>query len=357
MASIKPLERELEVPEERRQWTKINAFYKKYFFEKIYLALSEHLEIERTKVPIMIHNEETDNFSPDELEYSGLIKLNPALMGGYAYEYIYDADLATKEGYFTATEDVDITVLIPDIFSTEFSTIDIEKLKETGYFFEDILCLMASKLDSIDYTELESLNRLDELPEKDEEYNDFYDKQKIRIILAERFTKENFIFQKLQIKICKDGIYKAISDIMVIFNTTVKTQNTIIINKLCYDGIKRDIIVSSPPTLLRTELEALLDRYKYIEVISKTRNHIGRILFLLIMINNSKNETLKYEARMTCEIFIREISKRTRKSVKEAVKVILCNYKGVDFSFQDLLLPIKDYALLKYSPRFIEIFT
>ena len=354
MASITPLERDLEVSKERREWTKINRFFKQFFFEKIYFALSENLNIERTKIPIIEYYD--DETISDELSYSGIIKLLPSLIGGYAYEYIYDADTVTKEGFFSATEDVDITILIPDIFSTEMSIIDIEKLKESGYFFEEILSQIIGKIDTIDFSELEYLDKLDELPEKDDEYELFYDKQKIRLIVAERNTDKDFIFQKIQIKISKEGIYNSIADVMVIFNTTVKTQDTIIINKKCYDGVNRDIVVSSPSRLLSTDFEALIERYKYPESITKTRNHIGRILFLLIMINNGSDELLKYSAKTLCEFNIKEITKRTKKTIKNAVKTVLCNYKGVEFTFEDLLLPIKDYALSKYSPRFLEIF-
>ena len=345
----------MEVNKERRHWTNVNSFYKRYFTEKILPIFDDHFMVDNCSIPFLVFNQESEESLETTISYLGPIDLNACLLGGYVYEYVFNADVNSENAWFSQTGDVDIPVRISDIFSDEFNNVNINKLDKSE-FFNSIITQIIERLVNLDYTELEHLDPLNDLPDIEDNII-YYEKNKVRFVIEDSTIEGNMIHKKIQIMICKNDIYEEIVDLMIVFEISVNSYNTEFITKKCYDGSIREIKYTSKKNLLSSEINALLARYTYPEVITKTRNHLGRILFLLTLIDISTNEIDKYAAKSTCEhLLARLCSLLNNSSSKESSLTVICDYKGEIFTFADMVSPIKQYCLKKHSQRFIQVF-
>lgn len=356
MSIVKPIEAIFNIEKSRRHWTNINEKFKQYFTEKILPVFDLHFYINDKSIPIKQYKEKEDDYTEDVISYNGNINLNAFLIGGYVYEYVFNADVNSDKEFFSPTGDVDISIKIPDIFTDDYTIVDISKMLESE-FFNDILCQIIERLKLLDYNDLDLFDKLDNLS-IDNETSDYFDKQNIRFEIAEQSISGNLVMQKIQIKICKNGIFEEIMDLMINFEMNSNSSSIDIISKECYDGVTRNIKYASKRKQLSDEISTLFARYEYQEVIIKTRNHLGRILFLLLLIDLSSNEADKYAAKSTCEYTASQLKRKLKLvSLKDVGKIEICNYKGAMFTFADMILPIKEYCLSKKSQVFIQIFS
>lgn len=357
MSNMKPIDHKLNISKERKRWTNINHKYKKYFTEKILPIFDKHFFISDVFVPIETSDPDTGDITSTEISYTGHIDLLAYIMGGYVYEYIFNADVKSNDAFFSATEDVDLQVIIPDIFSDgDFISINSNLILKST-FFQGIITNIIERLYYLDYTDLDSFDILDSLPEPNENEKDFVDKDKVRIVLVESYNEDDLTFQKIQLKICKNGIYEDIMDIMITMEKNIKKTEVEFIEKLCYDGISREIKYLPKSKLFSSEFDALIDRYSHTEVITKTRNHVGRMLFLLFIISSSDNEADKYAVKLICEYKLSNLVREKKMTLQDVAKIVICEYKGAIITIADLISPIKDYAISKHSDRFIKIFS
>lgn len=349
MSAVKPIETLLNVSRKRRHWTNVNSFYKKYFTEKIIPIFNDSLTIDDCSIPILI-----DDHEESSIQFKDMINLTSYLIGGYVYEYIYNLDVESENSYISPTSDVDIPVKIPDLFSDESNVVDVKRLGESDFFI-NVINQIIEKLTSLDYSELENLNPLNDLPEVEDEFT-YYDKNKVRFLIGETMIEESSISKKIQIMICKDDIYEEIVDLMIVFSVGMKDFKIEEKSKEFYNDSIGIIKYASKKELLSSDVDALLSRYNYPELISKTRNHLGRVLYLLTLIDVNGNDDDKFAAKSTCEYLFTRLHRLFKINFKEISKIVICSYKNEIFTFGDMISPIKNYALQKRSQIFIQVF-
>lgn len=339
---MKSIDKILEINSQRSQWTGANGQLKRYFFEKIMPIFNESIELTNSPVPI-IDFEDIE----DEILHTGAVSVMAVLMGGYEYEYYLQDVISIYNNYFSLTEDVDVNIIVADIFSNEFLTVNIHKLATNNNFFEHIVSVFFKKLSLLDFSDCPPL---DNLPHEDHDDN-YFDNGRVRICFEEK-SVDAIVQRKLQIKICKDGMYKAIMDLMFSFEKNYTPSHYITIKKICYDSIEREFKLLSLDSLLSDDLDALLNRYKYREAMTKTRNHFGRITYLLTYIATCDDEMIKFKCKIVVEYFLIKLSRKLRIPIKQAVYTVVCSYKSKEVTFKDMVEPLKEYAIFKHSSVF-----
>lgn len=336
--------------EERRRWTSMNADLKQYVLEKFQTLLRKRISINKTNIKLI-----DDNGKKEESSFSRKIQLYPVMLGGYTYEYIYGVDTLAENSLFSATEDVDIRVNIPDIFSTEEMIIDIKSLSDPMSIFNILISNVLQYLSIQDYSDSPEL---DELPEVTEELS--FNCGKLRFKLAEsQFT--TMAFQKLQILCSRNGMLHEICDLMFTMEKDYKFFDFRTTEREFYNGTIGEINYPTYSNLLSSELSALYERYKYNSSLIKTRNHIGRIYYLSNYVLNNECDIIKRQCVIEFNRFIFSLQSDIRaKTLNDKIKniryIVLCEYNGTKITVEDLLSVIKDYALSVNDSRFIIMF-
>ncbi len=302
----------------------IKTDLKKYILEKLNPILNTKIRVPKTEFE-MNNDDELNCISYFDSE----IQLYPILLGGYTYEYIYKVDVNSSNSLFTETEDVDIKLCIPDLFSNEEMKITINKLNDRNSIFNVIVLQIITLLVNQDYSDSPYL---DDLPENSSEFN--FDSGKMRFIISDSFYK-SLAFQKIEVICYRDSILYKICDIMIALECGYSVPKLSIVN-----GINCLHITE----LLNYELSALKRRYKYKICYDKTHNHIGRILFLLDYINNNLNDLIKTESVIECSRFILSLGNKYD-DIRKCGNKLLLKYKNKNFRVIDLFVSIKEYGL------------
>lgn len=297
---------------------------KKYILEKLNPILNTKITIPETEI------EMNDD---DQLQcisyFNGEIQLYPILLGGYVYEYIYRVNVNDPNSLFTETEDVDIKLCIPDLFSNEDMKITISKLNDKHSIFNIIVLEIINLLINQDYSD--SLY-LDDLPENNDEIT--FDCGKLRFIISDSFYK-SLAFQKIEVICYRDNVLYKICDIMISLECGYTSPNLSTFNGINYLPIIE---------LLNSELLSLKDRYKHQVCFNKSHNHIGRILFLLNYINNNLNDSIKSQCVIECSRFILSLGNK-HEDIRKCGNKLLLKYKNKNFRVIDLFVSIREYGL------------
>lgn len=343
-----PIQTLMNVSDDRRKWTNSIVFLKKYFLEKIYDIFNKPIQLSNVSIPTLIYND--DKEEEKELFYSGIVDLQWKLFGGYIYEYIFDENLSNHDAYFSPTADVDFSVLIPDKYSTEFIVCDTNKLLQSS-FYNSIYMELMSRITDIDFSDISDI--CDDLPINNDKINSV-DFGKVRFVCSDKIEDSNICQQKIQVYISVNGQYNEIVDIIIYFEMGYNNQKNDKIIKLGNDEKSHMINYEPLDNLLSAEFQALQVRLD--EVTDKTKNHIGRILYLLMKISKFDNELLKYSVINICNSFLLYLENKLKLPTSKLQHHVLLNYKGVNITVSDLFRSLAEYGIMKNNQRFIMLY-
>lgn len=341
----------LDIPQNRREWTKNTKEMKSYFFEKLSSIFENKIFINKVSVDTKFQND--DELIESIIEYTDYIKLIPILIGGFSFEYINKVDVESINALFSKTEDVDMKIFIPDNITTEYQVVDTEKLIN-GDFYSKIISIIINRCINNGFKELTDVDNLSELQSGESGVN----VDNVNIVIDDITIYGNICYQRLYFKIKVKEQYQHIVDMMVTFEVNLDKYKYNTYDIQCYDGKIRIMYVESYIHLLHSSFDTIInyitviDRYDY-----KLLNHIGRIFYILNFIVDYSDLKTKQIACTVCEQFIIRMCRILMiKDFNELGSIIITNYKGNDISIASLLSPISEYAFSKNINRFNKMY-
>lgn len=338
------IDEQFKIPDSRKNWINSTHHLKSYFLEKIVQIFELPFQMEDVKVDTKIYQDE--EMIPSTIYYDGDITLTPILIGGYPFEYIYEADVESENALFTKTEDLDLQVKIPDFISDEYQIVNVNKLIE-GQFYQEILDQIETRISNLGFSDL-SL----EFPPVEGLNID-----NVNLVIDDTNVQDDICFKRVYFKIMVDGHYHHIVDMMISFELMQNKIDDDIFEKTCYDGVARNFVIMNRLKLLHSSFETIYSMIVSNRYNHKMKNHIGRVIHLLNYISKLKDKDEKYGACVTCEQFIIKLQKKLKiSSVKQLSLMVITEFKGEDLTLRSLISPISDYAISRHLSRFIDMF-
>lgn len=335
--------------ETRIKWVENIDQYKQFFTLELFRVLSKDIVINNASYYLQEYGEtlDEDDFEIKKHYFSGKIEKNPEMIGGYVYEFLKPEE-SNFAGLFSKTGDIDISLNIKDIFSDEMSPFPADRIGD-GRLFTEIYFEVFKLLTEMDFSSI--CSNFDELPEPSEE--GYFDKDKVRIQIAEGNKSPEHVFRKIQVLVSIGGVYEEIADIMIKLENGFKGNKIESVQLTNHNGENVDVGYYPLDKNFGSDLSALHDRMDFPSIVPlKIQNHIGRVLFVqeYVMPTLSKKEEYTYLGAIG--YFLSRLERKLKVKTDALGDCVIGTYKGEQMTVRKLFEPSKEIGMRNHNVRY-----